>query len=198
MSKLIKAWLRGAGYALRFAGRPIFVGPRSRVSLRATVRIVGSGSIKIGRNTRIHDYAMLMSYGGPIEIGDDGSVNPFCVLYGHGGLKIGDGVRIASHSVIIPASHIYDDSAIPIWRQPETRLGIEIGDDVWIGTGVRVLDGVKIGRGCVIGAGAVVTKSLQDYSIAVGVPARIVGNRKESGGTSNFPSASQGGVPSLE
>ena len=65
----------------------------------------------------------------------------------------------------------------PIGQQPETRQGIEIGDDVWIATGCRILDGVKIGRGCVVGAGAVVTQSLPDYSIAVGVPARIVGNR---------------------
>jgi len=52
---------------------------------------------------------------------------------------------------------------------------------VWVGTGCRILDGVKIGRGCVIGAGAVVTKNLPSYSIAVGVPARIVGTRKGSG-----------------
>jgi acetyltransferase-like isoleucine patch superfamily enzyme len=43
---------------------------------------------------------------------------------------------------------------------------------------VRVLDGVTIGEGCVIGAGAVVNKNIPPYSIAVGVPAKVIGQRK--------------------
>ena len=52
-----------------------------------------------------------------------------------------------------------------------------IEDDCWLGTGAKVLDGVRIGRGCVIGAGAVVTKDIPPYSIAVGVPAKVIGRR---------------------
>ncbi|MGQ9872335.1 hypothetical protein [Leptodesmis sp.] len=47
-----------------------------------------------------------------------------------------------------------------------------------MGHRVSVLDGVTIGQGCVIGAGAVVTKDIPPYSIAVGVPAKVVGSRK--------------------
>ena len=71
------------------------------------------------------------------------------------------------------------DPTQPIWQQGEKRLGIVIEDDVWIGSGVRVMDGVRIGRGSVIGAGTVVTKSIPENSVAVGVPARIVGRRGE-------------------
>jgi acetyltransferase-like isoleucine patch superfamily enzyme len=46
-----------------------------------------------------------------------------------------------------------------------------------LGADVKVLAGVSIGNGCVVGAGSVVTKNLEPYAIAVGVPARIIGNR---------------------
>lgn len=49
-----------------------------------------------------------------------------------------------------------------------------IGNDVWIGNGCYILPGVKIGNGCVIAAGAVVTKSIPDYCMAAGVPAKII------------------------
>jgi acetyltransferase-like isoleucine patch superfamily enzyme len=177
----MKHFLRGIGVRLRFLGRPIHVDWRARVWCRGTLRIVGGGSIRIGPNSQVHDYAMLMTYGGDIRIGANCTVNPFCVLYGHGGLTIGDGVRIATHSVLIPANHNFDDTTKPIWQQAETRLGIVIEDDVWIGSGVRVMDGVRIGRGSVIGAGAVVTRSIPPNSIAVGVPARVIGRRSEMG-----------------
>ncbi len=180
--KPVKSCLRRIVYRLRYPG-DIAIGARCKISSRATLRIYGGGSIRVGRGARIWDYAMIMSYGGRVQIGDDCSINPFCALYGHGGLTIGNGVRIASHTVIVPANHTFADLETPIWRQPETRLGVEIGDDVWIAAGCRILDGVKIGRGCVIGAGAVVTKSLPEYSIAVGVPARVIGSRKEKSGS---------------
>ncbi|MBD3189614.1 MAG: antibiotic acetyltransferase [Candidatus Heimdallarchaeota archaeon] len=49
--------------------------------------------------------------------------------------------------------------------------GIEVGNAVWIGTQVIVLPGVTIGDGAIIGAGSIVTKDVEPYSIAVGVPA---------------------------
>jgi len=52
-----------------------------------------------------------------------------------------------------------------------------IGHDVWIGHGVSVVNGVTIGTGCAIGLGAVVTKDLEPYSVAVGVPARVIRKR---------------------
>lgn len=48
----------------------------------------------------------------------------------------------------------------------------------WLGHGVTVLDGVTLGQGSVIGAGAVVTKDIPPFSVAVGVPAKVLFNRK--------------------
>ncbi len=172
-----KHLMRGLWVRLRFLGRPIHVDWLARVWTRSTIRIVGGGSVSIGPGSQIHDYVMLMTYGGDIRVGARCTVNPFCVLYGHGGLTVGNDVRIAAHCVFIPANHQFDDVNKPIWQQAESRLGIVVEDDVWIGAGVRVMDGVRIGRGSVIGAGAVVTKSIPPGSVAAGVPARVIGQR---------------------
>jgi len=127
---------------------------------------------------------MLFAWGGIIEIGDDCSVNPFAILYGSPKkLSIGNYVRIAAHTVIIPANHTYDDPARPIHLQGGMSRGITIEDDVWLGAGVTVLDGVRIGRGSVIGAGSVVTRDIEPYSVAVGVPARRIKRRGEPPGS---------------
>lgn len=65
-----------------------------------------------------------------------------------------------------------------ICKQGLLNRGIVIKDDVWIGTGVRVLDGVVIATGCIIGAGSVVTHSTESYGIYVGIPARKIKSRK--------------------
>lgn len=58
------------------------------------------------------------------------------------------------------------------------RKGIVIEDDVWLGSGVKVLDGVVIRKGCVIGANAVVTHSTEAYGVYVGIPAHKIKSRK--------------------
>jgi acetyltransferase-like isoleucine patch superfamily enzyme len=133
-----------------------------------------AGRITIGRRCQIHTGAMLATYGGTIELGDDVSLNPYCVIYGHGGLKIGSGTRIATHTVIIPANHVIDDGSARIIDHGTTAQGITIGNDVWIGAGVRVLDGVTIGDGAVCAAGAVITKDVPPRAIVAGVPARVI------------------------
>jgi acetyltransferase-like isoleucine patch superfamily enzyme len=68
-------------------------------------------------------------------------------------------------------------------KQPlQTKGGIVIEDDVWLGVGVTVLDGVCIGKGAVIAAGSMVNKSVPAGAIAAGVPARVVKMRAEMSG----------------
>jgi acetyltransferase-like isoleucine patch superfamily enzyme len=138
---------------------------------------VGGGSITIGRNCTIHDYAMILTYGGDIAIGDGCSLNPFAIVYGHGGVRIADGVRIAAHTVIIPANHNVADATTPLHKSGTSAKGIDIGANVWIGSGARILDGVHIGRHAVIGAGSVVTKAVPEGATVVGVPARVIRQR---------------------
>lgn len=171
--KLVRA-ARRLGVLVRFAGRPVRMHPTSWVSMRSVVRVNCGGSITIGSNCDIHPYAMLLTHGGDIRIGNDCSVNPFTIIYGCGGADIGNGVRIAAHTVIIPESHNRGSDEVPLHRAGTTRKGIRIEDNVWIGAGAKILDGVTIGRNCVIGAGAVVNRSLPPGVTAVGAPARII------------------------
>jgi len=62
-----------------------------------------------------------------------------------------------------------------------TCKSVTIGNDVWIGNGATILPGVVIGNGAIIGAGSVVTRNVPNYSIAAGVPARIISKRFSNG-----------------
>ena len=153
--------------------------PRAILNYRS-----GSGqrtpNLIIGAGTKIMPDAKLIPQQGLIRIGRNCTVQYGCLLYGVGGLEIGDDCRIAAYTVITPMNHVYRDPHTPIRLQGETVLGVRIGRDVWIGSGVKILDGVQIGDGCVIGAGSVVTRSLPPYSIAVGVPARVMRRRDDT------------------
>ena len=154
------------------------VHPSSWVSWRSVFRVNGGGSITIGRDCQIHPFCMLLTFGGHIQIGDNSSVNPFTIIYGIGGATIGNGVRIAAHSVVIPENHNPGSDETPLWRAGSTKRGIHIEDNVWIGSGVRVLDGVRIGRNAIVGAGSVVTRSVPADTTVAGVPARVIKSRQ--------------------
>lgn len=139
------------------------------------------GEIAIGPRTSIDKGAILRAMGGAITIGADCSVNAYSFLSGAGGLYIAHSVMIASHVSIYASNHVFSDTATPMRLQGLTARGITIYEDVWIGTGVRILDSVEVARGSVIAAGAVVTKSTQPFTIVGGVPARVIGTRKPAG-----------------
>jgi acetyltransferase-like isoleucine patch superfamily enzyme len=135
-------------------------------------------NISIHPSSIVHKHVIVSPWGGHIKIGPNCTVNPYSILYGHGGLEIGEGVRIAARTTIIPANHNYDDPEVPIRKQGLTREGIQIGDDVWIGANCTILDDVEIGNGAVIAAGSVVTESVQEYAIVAGIPAEQIGDRR--------------------
>ena len=92
-------------------------------------------------------------------------------------MSIGRDTLIAMHCRILSSNHTIPNRKVKIRSQPDIFLPVTIGEDVWLGAGVTVLGGVTIGNGCIVGAGAVVTKDLPPYSIAVGVPAKVIRTR---------------------
>ena len=128
----------------------------------------------IGDATHIKKFAIIAPRSGIIKIGTGVTINPFCFIYGYGGVRIGDNTRIASGCKIISFNHNFGDSSQSVVEQGNTAKGIEIGSNVWLGADVKILDGVTIGDSCVIGAGSIVTKSIPKNSIAAGNPAIIM------------------------
>lgn len=90
-------------------------------------------------------------------------------------ITIGNNVLFASNILITSEAHGIDpESEIPYMDQKLSGKEVSIGDNVWIGEKVCILPGVRIGSNSIIGAGSIVTKSVPDYSIAVGNPAHII------------------------
>lgn len=168
------------GRVLATRHRYVSVHPTARLSPQAYIH-PRSGAIAIGSRTTVALGAIVQ---GNVILGNDASVQAYSVLVGYGSqdtptgqIRIGNGVRIAPHVMMIAANHVFSDPHCPIHDQGLDHAPITIEDDVWIGGRVNVVAGVTIGRGSVIGAGTVVTKDIQPYSVAVGVPARVIQSR---------------------
>lgn len=117
---------------------------------------------------------------GPIVIGDNVDIGIGTILYSSkngGGIYIGDGTIIAGQCYIIDMDHGIKKS-IPISKQINTVDKIEIGTDVWVGAGCKILKGSVIHDGAIIGAMALVKGEIAANGIAIGNPARIVKYRK--------------------
>lgn len=113
-----------------------------------------------------------------IEIGDNVTLNEWVYINGLGGLKIGNGVRIAHRATILSTYHIVEDTERFMHTQGQVGAMTVIEDDVLIGCNSTILMGVTIGRGAIIGAGAVVTKDVDSYAVVAGVPARKIRDRR--------------------
>ncbi|NJK92738.1 MAG: acyltransferase [Blastochloris sp.] len=135
--------------------------------------------VTLGRANLIEHGVILHPFQGYIRAGDHVFLGPHVIIYGHGGVNIGDNCLIAGHVCIASSNHTIPPQGVWIRSQPDIPLPVRIGNDVWIGFGAVILGGVTIGEGCIIGAGAVVTKDLPAGAIAAGNPARILRFRGE-------------------
>ncbi len=114
---------------------------------------------------------------GYIEVGRCAYIGTGCCLHGHQGLEIGEHTLFAQNITITPFSHKFEDPEVPISGQGGYSRKVTIGRDCYLGKCVCVLHSADIGEGSVIGAGAVVVKPIPPFSVAVGVPAKVVRRR---------------------
>ncbi len=155
-------------------GAHVFVGDRVLI-----FQDKDGGPVELDENVRLYNDTYIQTGdGGSLKIGADTSVQPRCQFSAYKApIQIGCRVQIAPNCAFYPYDHGVAMGE-PIKNQPlQTKGGIIIDDDAWLGFGVIVLDGVRIGKGAVIGAGAVVTKDVPDGAIAAGVPARVINMR---------------------
>jgi len=155
----------------------------AKISDKASIEISSRGTnTTIGKNCIIDDFVKIKHVGGTghITIGENVFLNSFTVIYSGNGVQIGNNTAIGPNCSIVPINHKFEDKNTLIREQrfAESKGGIIIEDDVWIGAGVIILDGAHIRRGAVIGAGALVNGEIEEYSINIGSPAKIVGYRK--------------------
>jgi acetyltransferase-like isoleucine patch superfamily enzyme len=110
-----------------------------------------------------------------LVVGDGVRISGDCVLSAVASVRLGRDVLLARNVYISDHSHGYEDVTRPIRAQGVANVRpVTIGDGAWLGQGVVVCPGVSIGRGAVVGAGSVVLHDVPAYSVAVGVPARVV------------------------
>lgn len=131
---------------------------------------IGSG-VFVGRNT------ILSCKNGDIRLGDRANLGFNCEVFSASRVVLGEDALLAAYCYVIGGDHDFSDTSKAVLEQSRRSAGVVIGSGVWMGAGVKVLDGVRIGPHAIVGAGAVVREDVPEYAIAVGMPARVVGQR---------------------
>lgn len=111
-----------------------------------------------------------------VRIGENTTFGYHSYLFASAGIEIGSNCLIAPFVYLVDSDHTIARNQL-INRQPNQTAPIKIGDDVWIGTGAKILKGVRIGTGAVIAAGALVKDDVAPYEIVGGIPARKISER---------------------
>jgi acetyltransferase-like isoleucine patch superfamily enzyme len=147
------------------------------ISFGAKVQL--SGKISFGKGTVVKPYTAIQTSTGKISIGMNCAFNYFDIISaGDGEISIGNNVRIGPHVVILASSRNYKRKDVLIVKQGFHHDSTIIEDDVLIASGAIIFQGCHIGKGAVIGASSVVTKDVPPYSVVVGTPAKVIGERE--------------------
>jgi acetyltransferase-like isoleucine patch superfamily enzyme len=161
------------------------------------VLLYGLDRITAGRNLFIDRRAYLNcgtlnGSNGFIHMGDDVEVGPYSVLWGAGGITIGNNVHIGAHVSMTAheALQMTPDREYPNGQLDFDYAPIVIEDHVLICSGTTIVPGVRIGHHSMIGGGAVVTSDIPPYSLAVGCPARVI--------KTQFPRAATNAIAELD
>jgi len=204
---LLATWVPGAlGLALRRLAYPRLLGACGRgVVFGQGVTLRHPHKIRIGSHAVIDDLVLLDAKGtsnrgiiigdgvfigrgtilsckdGDIELGDHVNIGFHSEIFSGSRVVVGSYGLFAAYTYLVGGGHEFEGGDRPVVEQERSSRGITLGENVWLGAGVKVLDGVKIGRDAVVGAGAVVTADLADGVVAAGVPARVL---RERGGSS--------------
>jgi acetyltransferase-like isoleucine patch superfamily enzyme len=133
--------------------------------------VIGTG-VFVGRNT------ILSCKNGDIIVDDHANLGFNCEIFSASRVRVGKRILMAAYTYLVGGDHLYDRVDIPVLEQGRTARGIEVDDNVWLGTHVVVTDGSRIGRDAIIGAGAVVVGAIPEFAIATGIPAQVVRDRR--------------------
>ena len=148
-------------------GKNVYIG--DHVSL-----IVEQGAfLEIADNSFIGESCYIKCFGGKVSIGQDVSINSKSFINGCGGITIGDNTRIGTQSILIASNHKFGEPDLLV-KDAITKQGVSLGQNIWLGARVTILDGVTIADDSVIGACSLVSKSLSESGVYVGIPAKKI------------------------
>ena len=174
----------GSNIVLRHP-KKIFIGNNVIIDDNVMIDAKGTGNdgikledeVFLGRNT------ILSCKGGNIVLHERANLGFNCEVYSSNNVEIGKDTLVAAYSYFVGGGNYkLDNINIPINQQPdfEGAGGIKLEGNNWVSAHCVILDGVNIGEGSVVAAGAVVNRSIPSFSIAAGVPAKVIKNRLES------------------
>ena len=134
---------------------------------------------KVGRRVVFYPGVWIMT-GRNLVLEDDVDLAKDVLVTTDGGVRIGARTLIGYRTQILSGNHVIPPRGERIFDAGHDNKSVEIANDVWIGANCVILPGVTIGEGAVIAAGAVVTKNIPAWSIAGGVPAKVLREREEA------------------
>ncbi len=152
----------------------VFLGRRVEVTARP-----GFGRLVLGRWVHLGDGTSLRCHEGTLTIADKVVFGRNNVVNCYLDVSVGAASIIADMVYVADFDHVFADADTPIKDQGIVKSPVRIGADVWLANKVSVVRGTSIGDGSVVAANAVVTRDLPPYSIAGGVPARVIRNRRD-------------------
>jgi acetyltransferase-like isoleucine patch superfamily enzyme len=145
-------------------------GKGSLIRKRTRIDVLPFNDFQLGKDSTIEDFSTINNGVGDVIIGDRTRIGLGNTIIGP--VKIGNDIMFAQNIVLSGLNHGYADINKPISEQPvETKL-ITIEDEVWIGANAVITAGVTIGKHAIVAAGSVVTKSVPQYTIVGGNPAK--------------------------
>jgi acetyltransferase-like isoleucine patch superfamily enzyme len=156
-----------------FAGRRAFVRWPVHGNVLEAFR---EGRLEVGEHTLLEPHVWLTAHGeARIRIGAGTFLNIGVMVASVGLVEIGDHCMFANGCFVTDGNHRFDDPDKPVpWQGFSSKGPTRVEDNVWCGTNVVITSGVTVGERSVIGANSVVTADVPPFSLAAGVPARVL------------------------
>lgn len=157
------------------------LGKNVRISDKAAIH--NADRIEIGHNSRIDDFCVIS---GKVTIGRNVHIAVFCNIAGGT-----EGVTLEDFAGIAYGCHVFSQTddytgrtltnpTVPARYKGETKKAVHIGRHSIVGTNSLIFPGVTLSEGCSVGALSMVTKSTEEWSVYVGVPAKRIKERNRS------------------
>lgn len=160
-------------------------GSKSVIAFKAS-HLNGLECVRVGDQTEIDKNVCLTAwkhhgtfqYAPRIVIGNNCHIGAGAHITSVNGITIGDNLLTGTNILITDNAHGASERGLldvhPEHRPLFSKGKVEIGHNVWLGNNVCILPGVTVGNGVIVAANSVVTKSVPDYVVVAGTPARIV------------------------